>query len=85
MAVYEVSRTALGDHWNSGYPECQLMDDDVNTMELEFLWALTTLWQEINDLSLGIAPNNLEVRRRIEQRFKLLEIVCNILTNESLF
>lgn len=61
MAVYEVSRTALGDHWGSGYPECQLMDDDDNAMELEFLWALTTLWQEINDLSLGIAPNNLEV------------------------
>ena len=61
------------------------MDNDDNAIELELLWALTTLWQEINDLSLGIAPNNLEVRCRIEQRFKMLEKVCNILTSESLF
>ena len=51
MAVCEVSRTALKEHWDTQYPQAQIEDDDDNAMELKFLWALTTLWQDINQLS----------------------------------
>lgn len=69
----EVSRTALEAHWGSTYPTHQASDDDDNAIELEFLWALTALWQDINELE-----NNSELpgaSRRIEQRFTLLEKV----------
>ena len=75
MAVYEVSRTALEAYWGSKYPECQISDDDDNAMELEFLWALTGLWQDINELEQEFVLDNTAVRRRIEQRFSLLEKV----------
>ena len=75
MAVYEVSRTALGAHWGSQYPDAQIADDDDNAMELEMLWALTTLWQDINDLSQGLIPDGVDIHRRIKLRFNLLEKV----------
>lgn len=73
MAVYEVSRTALEAYWGTTYPKDQVDDDDYNAMELELLWALTTLWQDINELSQGQFPPQAEAHRRIEQRFSLLE------------
>ncbi|CZR66600.1 uncharacterized protein PAC_16501 [Phialocephala subalpina] len=73
MAVYEVSRTVLEAYWGTTYPKDQVDDDDYNAMELELLWALTTLWQDINELSQGQFPPPAEAHRRIEQRFSLLE------------
>lgn len=77
MAVYEVSRTALKAHWGTTYPRDQTDDDDYNAMELEFLWALTALWQDINELSQDPSSSCPEAqgRSRIEQRFSLLEKV----------
>jgi hypothetical protein len=75
MAVYEVSRTVLKAHWGSIYPAEQLEDDDDNAMELEFLWALTGLWQEINELSQGVGLDQVEMRHRIETRFTFLKKV----------
>ncbi|KAE8445734.1 hypothetical protein EG329_012913 [Mollisiaceae sp. DMI_Dod_QoI] len=73
MAVYEVSRTALNAYWGTEYPEAQTSDDDDNAMELEFLWALTALWQDINELSQSQSLPHSEAHRRIAQRFSLLE------------
>jgi hypothetical protein len=74
MAVYEMSRTALEAHWGSKYPREEAADDDDNAMELEFLWALTALWQDINQLNQG--PEDMDDSiQRIEQRFRLLERV----------
>jgi hypothetical protein len=75
MAVYEVSRTVLKAHWGSIYPAEQLADDDDNAMELEFLWALTGLWQEINELSQAVGLDQVEMRHRIETRFTFLKKV----------
>jgi hypothetical protein len=77
MAVSDVSRTALKAHFDTtfeGYPEDQVMDDDDNAVELEFLWALTALWQDINELSTRMEIDDESVRR-IEQRFKMLKKV----------
>jgi hypothetical protein len=79
MAVYEVSRTALGAHWGSQYPDSQIADDDDNAMELEMLWALTSLWQDINDLSQQLIPDRSGVHRRIQHRFNLLEKASSFL------
>jgi hypothetical protein len=75
MAVYEVSRTVLKAHWSSNYPAWESADDDDNAVELEFLWALTGLWQDINELSQGVDLHQVEMRDRIEERFTLLEKV----------
>lgn len=75
MAVYEVSRTALEAHWGSKYPEEESADDDENAVELEFLWALTSLWQDINQLPPRPEPGSSLVLQ-VEQRFKLLAKVC---------
>jgi hypothetical protein len=72
--VYDVSRNALGDHWGTLYPHSQALDDDQNSTVLEFLWALMPLWQDINDLSLESDPSDL--KSQIEQKFILLEEVC---------
>lgn len=71
MAVYEVSRTALEAHWGSKYPQEESTDDDENAMELEFLWALTSLWQDINQLPPRPEPTSPPILQ-VEQRFKLL-------------
>ncbi|KUJ09596.1 uncharacterized protein LY89DRAFT_690066 [Mollisia scopiformis] len=73
MAVYEVSRTVLKAYWGTSYPDTQTDDDDYNAMELEFLWALTALWQDINQLSQDPPSTPSQAHRRVEQRFKLLE------------
>jgi hypothetical protein len=77
MAVYEVSRVVLQEHkWGEVYPKDQAEDDDDNAMELEFLWVLTALWQDINELTRKPAADQAESRRRIDQRFNLLPKVC---------
>jgi len=77
MAVYEVSRVVLQEHkWGEIYPKDQAEDDDDNAMELEFLWVLTALWQDINELTRKPAAGQAESRRRIDQRFSLLPKVC---------
>jgi hypothetical protein len=77
MAVYEVSRVVLQEHkWGETYPKDQVDDDDDNAMELEFLWVLTALWQDINELTRKPAADQAELRRRIDQRFTLLPKVC---------
>lgn len=75
MAVYEVSRTVLEVYWGSNYPQCQTDDDNDNAVELEFLWVLTALWQDINELAEGSTLDPGMVQRRIKQRFSLLEKV----------
>jgi hypothetical protein len=75
MAVYEVSRTALVAHWGSDYPPEESVDDDDNAVELELLWALTALWQDINQLPQGTDENCSSVHH-IHRRFKMLEKVC---------
>jgi hypothetical protein len=76
--IYDASRNALGDHWGTEYPHSQILDDDQNSAVLEFLWALTPLWQDINDLSREPSPEISEPRFPIEQKFAILEEVCNI-------
>jgi hypothetical protein len=73
MAVYEVSRVVLQAHWAAGYPQEQADDDDDNAMELEFLWVLTALWQDINELTQKTFLDCVESCHRIEQRFTLLQ------------
>jgi hypothetical protein len=73
MAVYEVSRVVLQVHnWGEVYPKDQADDDDDNAMELELLWVLTALWQDINELTQTPRSNYAESCRRIDQRFILL-------------
>jgi hypothetical protein len=68
MAVYEVSRVVLQGHkWGEMYPKDQAEDDDDNAMELEFLWVLTALWQDINELTRKPAAGQAESRRRIDR------------------
>jgi hypothetical protein len=71
--IYDASRNALGDHWGTLYPHSQALDDDQNATVLEFLWALMTLWQDINDISRILEP--LDLKLQIEQKFMLLENV----------
>lgn len=78
MAVYEVSREVLQAHFGSMYPRDQAEDDDDNAMELEFLWALTALWQDINELTHKTFLDYSESSRRIEQRFTLLQKVSGL-------
>jgi hypothetical protein len=78
MAVYEVSRVALQAHWNTrpgGYPASQKDDDDDNARELEFLWVLTALWQDINELTQKTSLDYVDSCTRIEQRFSLVRKV----------
>jgi hypothetical protein len=75
MAVYEVSRIALQAHWGIKYPQDQVDDDDDNAMELEFLWVLTALWQDINELTQKTFFDYVDTCCRIEQRFSLLQKV----------
>jgi hypothetical protein len=72
--IYDASRNALGDHWGTGYPHSQMLDDDQNSTVLEFLWAMMPLWQDINDMSQRENPQELNLR--IEQKFTFLEEVC---------
>jgi hypothetical protein len=77
MAVYEVSRVVLQVHnWGETYPKDQADDDDDNAMELELLWVLTALWQDINELTQKPCSERAESCRRIDQRFTLLPKVC---------
>jgi hypothetical protein len=72
--IYDASRNALGDHWGTGYPHSQMLDDDQNSTVLEFLWAMMPLWQDINDLSHS-EENYQELKASIEQKFTFLEEV----------
>jgi Fungal specific transcription factor domain len=83
MAVYEVSRYVLQAHFGTNYPQDQAEDDDDNAMELEFLWALTALWQDINELTQKAFLDYGESCRRIEQRFSLLQKVRLLSTQVS--
>jgi hypothetical protein len=72
--IYYASRNALGDYWGERlYPHSQALDDDQNSTVLEFLWAMMSLWQDINDLYGILEPS--EQKSRIEQKFLLLEEV----------
>ncbi|KAE9378607.1 hypothetical protein N431DRAFT_363208 [Stipitochalara longipes BDJ] len=73
MAVYEVSRVVLRAFWGSTYPKDQAVDDDDNAMELELLWVLTALWQDINELSGKTLAEYAESCYDIEQRFSLIK------------
>lgn len=76
MAVYEVSRVVLRAFWGSTYPKDQADDDDDNAMELELLWILTALWQDINELTGKTLSEYTESCCDIEQRFSLIQKVC---------
>jgi len=76
MAVYEVSRVVLRAFWGSNYPKDQADDDDDNAMELELLWILTALWQDINELAGKTSSEYTESCWDIEQRFSLIQKVC---------
>jgi hypothetical protein len=74
MAVYEVSRVVLQAHdWGEVYPKEQVDDDDDNAMELELLWILAALWQDINELTQKSFLDYAESCHRIEQRFSLIQ------------
>jgi hypothetical protein len=74
--VYDASRNALEAHWGADYPNAQILDDDQNSIVLEFLWALMPLWQDINDLTQDIDAITSDVNSRIQQTFAFLEEVC---------
>lgn len=73
--VYDASRNALGTHWGAEYPNSQMLDDDQNSTVLEFLWALMSVWQDINDLTQHPDSIVSDINERIEQSFVLLEMV----------
>jgi hypothetical protein len=86
MAVYEVSRVVLQEHkWGEMYPKDQAEDDDDNAMELEFLWVLTALWQDINELTRKPAAGQAESRRRIDRgSLYFRRFVCSVFVGQTL-
>jgi hypothetical protein len=78
MAVYEVSRVALRAFWGTTYPQDQADDDDDNAMELELLWVLTALWQDINELTQKSCLDYTESCEDINQRFNLVPKVHSL-------
>jgi hypothetical protein len=78
MAVYEVSRVVLRAFWGTTYPQDQADDDDDNAMELELLWVLTALWQDINELTQKACLDYTESCEDINQRFNLVPKVHSL-------
>lgn len=71
--IYDASRSVLENHWRSDYPDCQVFDDNENSVILEFLFALMPLQQDINELSSRSDANTTDICRRIQRRFTTLE------------
>lgn len=71
--IYDASRSVLENHWGSDYPDCQVFDDNENSVILEFLFAMMPLQQDINELSSRSDPDKADACRRIQRRFNILE------------
>jgi hypothetical protein len=71
--IYDASRSVLENHWGADYPDCQVFDDNENSVILEFLFAMMPLQQDINELSSSPDSDNADIRRRIQRRFTILE------------
>ena len=71
--IYDASRSVLENHWGPDYPDCQVFDDNENSVILEFLFAMMPLQQDINDLSSGMDTSTPDVCRRIQRKFTTLE------------